>query len=211
MIGLNEYGTRVVQKLIENMTNNNDILYFVHKLEYLIIKFLKSTNAYHIVIRSACKFDDQVMSNIYNIIASNIIGISNNQIGCSAIQKCIDSVPKTVQSKFVEILSKHTVELVFNKYGYFVLCHAVNKRIKTSIKEILEILTNKLDLVKVCTHQQSRVILEKCLEYSDSQTRKCIIDLLKNKQVFDSIIGTDSGIKGKLSIKLSTEKLLKRL
>lgn len=176
--------------------SKEDIAYFVMKLEFLINIFLKSTNAYHIVIKSIYHFNEQTMSNIYKIIAYNIIDISNHNVGCSAIQKCIDTAPQSIQGMFVGILSKNASQLIFNKYGYYVLCHAINKRISQSILEIVKILTCHLDFIKVCRQQQSRVVLEKCLEYSDSDTRKYIIDLMKNKEVFDTISETDSGIKG---------------
>lgn len=197
MLGLDQYGTRVVQKLIDKIGNDEDTLYFIKHLESFVVTFLKSNNAYHIVIKSLHQFQEEKLLNIYKIIATNIIGVSNHKIGCSAIQKCIDAVPQSTQATFVGFISKNASLLIFNKYGYYVLCHALNKRIKSSIQIVVEILTRKLDFINVCKQQQSRVVLEKCLEYSDSDIRKYIISLMKTKEAFNEIVTTESGIKGK--------------
>lgn len=159
--------------------------------------FLKSNNSYHIVIKSLQQFQEQKLQNIYKIISINIVDLSNHKIGCSAVQKCIDAVPHNIQAKFVGFISKSSSLLLFNKYGYYVLCHALSKRIKHCIQIVVEILTTQLDFINVCKQQQSRVVLEKCLEYSDSEIRNYIINLMKTKVAFNEIVTTESGIKGK--------------
>lgn len=183
--------------MIERLRNDEDIVYFIKHLESFVVAFLKSNNAYHIVIKSLHQFEELKLGNIYKIIATNIIDLSNHKIGCSAVQKCIDAVPQSIQVKLVGFISLNASLLLFNKYGYYVLCHALNKRIKHSIQIVVEILTSKLDFISVCKQQQSRVVLEKCLEYSDSEIRNYIINLMKTKEAFNEIVTTESGIKGK--------------
>lgn len=185
--------------MIDRLKNEDETIFLLSKVESLIGVFIKNCNAYHILIKCITKFKENevLISAVYDSIAADVIDFSNHKAGCSAIQKCIDAASPSFQTRLIDIISKNTEKLIFDKYGYYVLCHALSKRAKKTVIEVGSIIRLNLKIADVCKHRQSRIVLEKCLEYSDAELRSSIIKLLKDKDVFDEIVLTESGLKGK--------------
>lgn len=90
VIGINQFGTRVIQKMNEGLCTaklkEEFIRMILSKLNILINDF----NGTHIVIKLIKMLSYPLNDEIYNAINENIIEISNNKFGSQTIPKCFE-------------------------------------------------------------------------------------------------------------------------
>ena len=92
-LGLNCHGTRVLQKLIDVVYQNNKLFNFYLKIlsPYFIICFINDVNGNHIIQKLVVVLGFPRNKFIYEIIKENIIEIAMHKHGCCVLQKCIEN------------------------------------------------------------------------------------------------------------------------
>jgi cell wall assembly regulator SMI1 len=89
--GFDQYGTRVVQKLIEKLALDSNSDLFLRYLLPNMIALFKDINGNHIIIKYTATMNSFFKQPIYDMLNKNLVEISTDKHGCCAIQKCIDN------------------------------------------------------------------------------------------------------------------------
>lgn len=90
-LGCNPHGTRVIQKIIEVITHNKDLInYFIQVFEKNSINLMKDINGNHIIIKYVFTLVAPLNDFIYKQLVDNIIDICTHKHGCCVLQKCIE-------------------------------------------------------------------------------------------------------------------------
>lgn len=90
-IGTNPHGTRVVQKIVDHLTNEGLAKSYMMMLNPCVVLFIKDMNGNHIIHKFIQSIDEVYHRFIYENIATNIVEISNDKNGCCVLQKIIET------------------------------------------------------------------------------------------------------------------------
>lgn len=104
-MGLSPHGTRVIQKLIENLRNEEIKTLFNKKIAENIINFSKDPNGNHIIQKYlyTIKYPDNQF--IYDILTANLYEIATDKHGCCVLQKSIHAADE--EQKVNKFLKKY--------------------------------------------------------------------------------------------------------
>ncbi len=90
-LGYNPHGTRVIQKLIERLVDNNLLTTFNKIFFQHVINLAKDVNGNHIVIKFVFTIQYKENNYIYEILNNSIYEIASDKHGCCVLQKCIEA------------------------------------------------------------------------------------------------------------------------
>ena len=174
-ISINNFGTRVIQRLINKISKNEKLLNEFNRIFYREINILILTSHGNHIIQ---KYIDEVKFNEKNVIfkylLNNFNKISTNKFGCCTIQKCLINNDKNVKTKFLNLIYENINFLLSNQYGKFIF----QFMIKNETNEIKINLIKKIlpDLMTICKTKYSSNIIEKCLEINCKEIHIIILN-----------------------------------
>jgi len=90
-LGLSPHGTRVIQKLIENLRNEEIMTLFNTRLEEHLIELSKDANGNHIIQKYLYTIKYPENQFIYDILTANLYEIATDKHGCCVLQKSLDA------------------------------------------------------------------------------------------------------------------------
>ena len=175
-ISINTYGTRVIQKLISVIKDNEEnLLKFIEMIQPIVLKLLKESHGNHIIQ----KFLEDVKhtkqkSFITNIIRDNFVKISTHKFGCCTIQKFLKETYDKDEKKInLLLVKKHIYQILSNQYGSYVFQYIIEKEDRDTKMEILnQILPH---LIKICKTKYSSNAIEKCFEFHFEEIHNVIV------------------------------------
>jgi pumilio RNA-binding family len=193
-IGVSQYGTRVVQKMIEKLKTKDDITLLKKHLEPQLGYFLKDNNAYHIIVKCLSTFEEASSLYIYKYLKKNIVNLSLNKHGCCAIQKCLESAVPNQQELIIQKIIKSTLKLISDAQGNYVVSYVVCLKNSKYIKEIVSKIISEGNFKVLCKQRFSSTVLEKCFDYCAPDVRSQMIDqICINKSSFKEILCDNYG------------------
>lgn len=90
-LGLSPHGTRVIQKLIENLRNEEIMTLFNTYLEEHLIELSKDANGNHIIQKYLYTIKYPENQFVYDILTANLYEIATDKHGCCVLQKSLDA------------------------------------------------------------------------------------------------------------------------
>jgi len=89
-LGLSPHGTRVIQKIIDRLTDMKILATFNNIFHSHVINFSKDVNGNHIIIKfiSTIKYPNN--NYVYDILLNSILEVATDKHGCCVLQKCIE-------------------------------------------------------------------------------------------------------------------------
>ena len=198
-IGLNQYGTRVIQKLMDYIKNTGDSFtvknynFFVSLLTPNIINFSNNLNGCHIIqkVLLTKNFDNQFC---YDFYRENIIQIANDKNGCCFLQKCIDKLNGEQLNFLFESIFAKTKEIVTDQYGNYVIQYVL-KTIKEqnnnnyNLEKIFQFIID--DLVTYSNQKYCSNVIEKL--FNIEELRKSIIAKLQEPEIMKALLFAQFG------------------
>jgi hypothetical protein len=188
-IGINSFGTRVLQKLISITENKSNILEKFNQILFISIdKLILTSHGNHIIQKYLEKISFPKNELIYKYILKNFITISKNKFGCCTIQKCFQKAPKEIKEKLLDLFFQNLFFLLYEQYGTYVFQFIIeNEPVFLKIKTIKLIIPNLLNYCKI---KYSSNVIEKCLEYNCKEIHQIILDkiLEKEENIIDLIL-----------------------
>ena len=198
-IGLNQYGTRVIQKLIGVIKSSgdqytvNNYKTFISLITPNIVKFSNDLNSCHIIqeIMISKTFENKF---IYEFYKNNIVRVSNDKNGCCFLQKCIDKLYGEELNNIVECILSNIKEIIIDKYGNYVVQYIIKNIIinsqksqdikKFNFREIFKFILD--DFVNYSNQKYSSNVIEKL--FSIEELRQDLIEKLKNPEIAKNLL-----------------------
>ena len=198
-LAISNYGTRVVQKLLEivstysETTNVNfkDIYVKCFKsINYHIIKDLvelsSNNNSSHIIIKYVNEIRYPKNVELFEEVYKNFIPLCKDKYGCCVIQKCIDSGNEEQKNKLLELSNSNCENLISDQFGNYVIQFVVCLDLKIVNQKILEILKN--NLCSLCKEKYASNVIEKFLVKKSDESKEVINILLNDEKVVHELI-----------------------
>ena len=123
---------------------------------------------------------------IFDFLNKNIVKISVQPYSCSALQKCIDIGNEIQSQKLLENISEHSMFLILNQFGNYVIQFVISKNITDINDKILEgFIDNIIFLAK---QKYSSNVIEKCFDYCSNKMKERIINQLSGETIIRDLL-----------------------
>ena len=198
-IGLNQYGTRVIQKIMDYIKSSGDSTtvknynFFVFLLTPNIIQFSNDLNGCHIIQKVLLteNFDNNFF---YDFYRENIIRIANDKNGCCFIQKCIDKLNTEQLNNILESIFSKTKEIIVDQYGNYVIQYVLKtikeqNNNKYNLEKIFKFIVD--DLVTYSNQKYCSNVIEKL--FTIDELRIALIKKLEEPQIMKSLLFAQFG------------------
>ena len=187
-IGTNQYGTKVIQYLIDFLTNEKNLLFFIEKILPHIVSLINDLNGVHIV-QKLISIKNNYIQLVYNKIFSNIQLIAITRDGSNFIKKLIEILDENNMTLLINAINDNLAIIITNQFGNYIIQNIIikeNLRLKFIIIE-----TIIKNIVSFSNQKFSSNVVEKCFEIYEMKD-KVIDELLKNNN-FEQILLNEFG------------------
>lgn len=185
LISTNFYGTRVLQRMIDCINNQYQMLSFLKIISNHISDLLNDINASHIINKLLSLRQFYITSSIYEMINQNFLTIALHKHGCCSIQKILENDLIFTEGIISNILT-NAITLITHQYGNYIIQFLIQtKHQLISFRLIVILLPHFSKLAKM---KYSSTVLEKCFEYCNEQSKSFLYNVLYNKGVVKSLI-----------------------
>lgn len=191
------HGTRVMQKLLDRIYQNDYIMkmfnsfFFPNLLELII-----NQNSTHIIIKymSLVKYPNN--ETLVSFLCENALQISTHKHSCCTLQKCIGSVDIYAQKKMLLMsIAQISDELFNDQFGNYITQFALS----FEDRDVNAIIIQKYfyDFFTNISQKCSSNVFEKCVEHCDIETKHQIIANLCNPNMVKHLLFNMYGNYGK--------------
>lgn len=185
-IGINPHGTRVLQKLIDTITTNEQKDRFISYFKPCVITFCNDINGNHIIQKFITTISAPKNQFIFEIIQQNIKLVGLNKHGCCALQKCIEFGTDKQRNDMINSSIKHARAFLTDQYGNYVLQNIISYKNFNANKIITESFLK--DILKLSKEKFSSNVIEKCMDYCDKETKEKILKKLANPEYIPDLL-----------------------
>ncbi|KAJ3432837.1 pumilio homology domain family member [Anaeramoeba flamelloides] len=208
-ISTNLYGTRAIQKLIENITTEQQEKILFNSFSKKLITLINNANGNHVVQKCFIKFSQEKNLYIFKAIVENYMIIAGHKHGCCVMQRCIDFAPKKYRDALTGNIIKNVVRLIQNPFANYVIQYMLNTDICS--EDIIEAVKGKM--INLSIQKFSSNVVEKCLRVANDKTRKILIDeFIENPDSMQTLLMDNyANYVVQTSLKLATPNQLKEL
>ncbi len=184
---LNPHGTRVVQVYLEQIKLDNQLLtLFTNSLIPIMPRLINDLNGSFVLMHYATVVPYPNNDIIFDFLNKNIVEISVQPYSCSALQKCIDIGNEIQSQKLLENISEHSMFLILNQFGNYVIQFVISKNITDINDKILEgFIDNIIILAK---QKYSSNVIEKCFDYCSNKMKERIINQLSGETIIRDLL-----------------------
>lgn len=195
-ISINQHGTRALQKIIDNLSNDYQLSLLIKGLKPYIIELIKDLNGNHVIQKILNKYSPENCQFIYDSIIQDLFPVATHKHGCCVLQKCLNHATQKQLLDFSNAILNYTVfvKLVNDQFGNYVLQYLISI---DSIDINYRMFENfmKFGVSELCNLKFSSNVVEKFLKNCHSNELK-LINFSQLK--FDLILNILSGNLNKL-------------
>lgn len=149
---------------------------------------MTNPNSSHVIVKIITSINENNIVYLFDIIRKNLLEISQNQYGCSSIQKCIEVSPKSQKEMFIQKITRHTNELILDNYGNYVLLNIVSMKNQEAIRNIIDNIIASNNLNALCKSKVSSCVIEKCMDNTDDLTRNFLMSKFSTEDIIDLVL-----------------------
>jgi len=185
-ISLNMHGTRAVQKMIEFLSHSQQIRTVVIALNPNVVTLIKDLNGNHVIQKCLNRLQPEDNQFIYNAVTQHCVEVATHRHGCCVLQRCIDHASDAQKVQLVNEITYHALTLVQDPFGNYVVQYVLDLGDRSFTDGIIRRFIGSVCLLSV--QKFSSNVMEKCIRVAESDTRKCLIDELLNRDRLDKLL-----------------------
>ena len=182
----NQHGTRVIQKIIDKVSNDENLS---KKLEKILNTkdlglIIKSPYGNHIVQKYlTCIHFKELTKFIYDYILLNFMNVAESKHGVCVIQKCVSEGEENQRGKLYDLILQNFDELIKDEFGNYLIQYILmNVKNKEKFYEVSSIIKKIEDnLISICKFKFSANVIEKCLENGDNYIKEYLVGCILNR------------------------------
>lgn len=173
-IGLNQHGTRALQKMIEFISTPEQTQTVVRALENHVVQLVQDLNGNHVIQKCLNRLTAKDSQFIYDAIGRHCVAVGTHRHGCCVLQRCIDHASGDQRARLVAQITSHAFELVQDAFGNYVVQYILD----LGEPHFTEPLCRKFqdNIPQLSRQKFSSNVIEKCLRTADQTTTRMMID-----------------------------------
>eukprot|EP01133_Synstelium_polycarpum_P012019 gene12019-14053_t len=173
------YGIHGIQKVVGNLSHEQ-VVPIISSISDKIPYLAKDSKGNYLLETFLKTFSPDLNQFIYDRVIENIEEVSNNKVGCTIVNKCIDYASVRQLEALLQAITEKSLELVQDQFGNYVVQHIFKKH--PSYSSVL-IASLSGYIAELSVHKYSSNVIEKCLQVANMETYEMIIDELTNGDI----------------------------
>lgn len=180
IIASSQFGTRVMQKLIEYIEINESRQLMIHALNADLVELANHSQANHVVSKILTKFPPEDIAPLNEIFIENLETIVKDKYGCCVIQKLIERSHEHIRRLIIENLLSNVSQYILDPFANYVLQLSVTYNYRNLNFQILNYV--KQNFLFYSLEKFSSNVIEKALSFCSEDIRDEIIDLIQKSE-----------------------------
>lgn len=191
-ISKSNHGTRVIQKIIENLEDENLVERLLKKFEGNVVDLVLDVNGNHVLQKCLSYFSAERLAFMYNEIMTKTVEVATHKYGCCVLQRCIDYCSDEQIHDVLGGILKITPQLLNDKYGNYVIQYILELQGFEDYKKLIGESIN-LNIIYYCYQKFSSNVVEKCLKVDVKNVFEKLIEVWVDAQEMKKMISDQFG------------------
>lgn len=128
-VALNQHGTRALQKMIDYVTNDEQIEIIVQALERNVVRLIQDLNGNHVIQKCLTRLNSCDTNFIYRAVSQNLVVVATHRHGCCVLQRCVDYADVLQREMLIGVITKHALQLVCDPFGNYVTQYVLGEQV----------------------------------------------------------------------------------
>ncbi|XP_018448636.2 pumilio homolog 9-like [Raphanus sativus] len=172
-ICLNNYGTRVVQKMIESVKTKKQIEMVKSGLEPCCLALVKSLNGNHVIQTCLTSLGPKDNKFVVEVATKYCAEIATHRHGCCLLQCCVANTAGEQRERLVDEISRNALQLSQDPFGNYVVQYIIEQNVPAG-----KLLTQfRMQYAKLATQKFSSHVVEKCLKHYPESRAEIVREL----------------------------------
>jgi hypothetical protein len=165
-VALNQHGTRALQKMIDYVTNDEQIEIIVQALERNVVRLIQDLNGNHVIQKCLNRLNSCDTNFIYRAVSQNLVVVATHRHGCCVLQRCVDYADVLQREMLIGVITKHALQLVCDPFGNYVTQYVLGEQV---IRQFVG------HVVALSMQKFSSNVIEKSLKVASYELRAVLI------------------------------------
>jgi hypothetical protein len=187
-IGTNQYGTRVIQDLIDFLNTDKAFMNFINIIIPHVKLLITDLNGSHIIYKLILTKNKRIKI-IEDIICMQVKDIAITRKGCSFLKKYFEFEEEKDLIKIKQCILQNLKDIITDQYGNYVIQSILTKEGSSIVKDFINEI-NK-NIVYYSNNKFSSNAVEKCFE--NENLKNIVLDQFIKKDIFEKIISDKFG------------------
>lgn len=187
-IGTNQYGTKVIQYLIDFLNTEKNLLFFIEKILPHLVVLINDLNGIHIVQRLIF-IKSSYIQIVYDKIFDNIQFIAVTRDGSNFIKKLIEFLDEDNMTSLIKAINDNLAIIITNQHGNYIIQNIIMKENLYLKFGIIDTITK--NIVSFSNQKFSSNVVEKCFEVFEMKDK--VLDELIKSNNFEQILLNEYG------------------
>ncbi|KAJ1856916.1 hypothetical protein LPJ73_002115, partial [Coemansia sp. RSA 2703] len=190
-ISLNMHGTRAVQKMIESLSNQEQIKYVIDALHGSVVMLIRDLNGNHVIQKCLSQLSSDNNQFIYDSVAASCSDVATHRQGCCVFQRCIDFSTNKQKLQLVNVVIEEALSLVQDPFGNYVVQYVL----ELGIMEYSEPLILRFvdHICGLSVQKFSSNVMEKCIRIASPATRRLLVAPLLQREKLEILMRDSYG------------------
>jgi pumilio RNA-binding family len=166
MIVVNQYGTRVLQKLVETMYKDSQhkklAFILLKEMEGSLLYLFKNQNAIYLIPK-IIKLVPHSNDFVYDCLAKNIVQIAADKNGCCGLQKCLEVANPLQYNTIITLILGNLLLFMTDQYANYVLQFIVSQNNQLLLRRLIMCFKNNITFL--AKQKYSSNVIEKVMFY----------------------------------------------
>jgi hypothetical protein len=181
------HGTRVIQKVIENVEKNSLIELILVEFKGHVVSLVMDSNGNHVIQKCLSYFEPELVDFMYNEIMSKCDEVATHKHGCCVLQRCIDYCNDDQIKSVIGGILNYTEDLINDKYGNYVIQYILE--LQGYEEDKLEIARNVAEKVTFyCYDKYSSNVIEKSIKVDMQVVLLKLLKVLESKEELQKML-----------------------
>lgn len=185
-VAVNQHGTRALQKLIDAVTQQDQVAILISALDGHVVRLIRDLNGNHVIQKLLLDLDATGSQFIYVAVCHSIVKIGSHRHGCCVLQRCLDYAQGQNRNNLVAHIVAKALVLVCDPFGNYVCQYVIDLGIQEYTDSLVTQLLGKLSSLSV--QKFSSNVVEKCLRAASFSLQKAMIAEIMTPKTLNELL-----------------------
>ncbi|KAJ2776373.1 hypothetical protein H4R18_005701 [Coemansia javaensis] len=190
-VSLNMHGTRAVQKMIDSLSNQEQVTAIVNALRGHVVMLIRDLNGNHVIQKCLCRLPGTNNQFIYDSVAASCTDVATHRHGCCVFQRCIDHSTDAQKDQLVQVVIAQALALVQDPFGNYVVQYVLDLNVPEYSEPLITTFVDHICGLSV--QKFSSNVMEKCIRMAAPHTRQLLVAPLTQRDRLEVLMRDSYG------------------
>ncbi|KAL8641693.1 MAG: hypothetical protein Q9228_001524 [Teloschistes exilis] len=185
-IALNQHGTRALQKMIEFISNHEQIQTIIGALRDRVVELIQDLNGNHVIQKCLNRLSADDAQFIFDAVGLHCVVVGTHRHGCCVLQRCIDHASGYQKAQLIAQITANAFSLVQDPFGNYVLQYIVDLQEAAFTNPLCHSFQGSIPLLS--KQKFSSNVIEKCLRGAEPAVARMMIEEMLNTTELEKML-----------------------